>query len=44
MTPGKPPLVPPESYADWLAQHCPGGQFGQQPADQLPWFHIVTRL
>ncbi len=23
---------------------CPDGRFGQQPADQLPWFHIVTLL
>jgi hypothetical protein len=28
----------------FFAQHCPRGQFGQQPADQLPWFHIVTLL
>ena len=21
---------------------CPDRQFGQQTADQLPWFHIVT--
>jgi len=28
----------------FFAQHCPDGQFGQQPADQLPWFHIVTLL
>jgi hypothetical protein len=23
----------------FFAQHCPDGKFGQQPADQLPWFH-----
>lgn len=28
----------------FFAQHCPDGQLGQQPADQLPWFHIVTLL
>ena len=26
------------------AGRCPDGQFGQQPAAQLPWFHIVTLL
>jgi predicted nuclease of restriction endonuclease-like (RecB) superfamily len=31
-------------YMRFFAQHCPAGQFGQQPADQLPWFHIVTLL
>lgn len=31
-------------YMRFFAQHCPDGQFGQQPADQLPWFHIVTLL
>jgi len=31
-------------YMAFFAQHCPDGQFGQQPADQLPWFHIVTLL
>lgn len=29
-------------YMRFFAQNCPAGQFGQQPADQLPWFHIVT--
>jgi len=29
-------------YMRFFAQHCPDGQFGQQVADQLPWFHIVT--
>ena len=27
-----------------FAQQCPDGRIGQQPADQLPWFHIVTLL
>ncbi|QHE86852.1 PDDEXK nuclease domain-containing protein [Hydrogenophaga sp. BPS33] len=31
-------------YMRFFAEHCPDGQFGQQPADQLPWFHIVTLL
>jgi predicted nuclease of restriction endonuclease-like (RecB) superfamily len=31
-------------YMAFFAQHCPVGQFGQQPAAQLPWFHIVTLL
>ncbi len=31
-------------YMRYFAEHCPGCQFGQQPADQLPWFHIVTLL
>jgi predicted nuclease of restriction endonuclease-like (RecB) superfamily len=31
-------------YMRFFAQHCPDVQFGQQPADQLPWFHVVTRL
>lgn len=31
-------------YMRFFAQHCPDRQFGQQPADQLPWFHIVTLL
>jgi hypothetical protein len=29
-------------YMRYFAEHCPDLQFGQQPADQLPWFHIVT--
>jgi hypothetical protein len=24
------------------AQECPDGKIGQQSADRLPWFHIVT--
>jgi predicted nuclease of restriction endonuclease-like (RecB) superfamily len=31
-------------YMRYFAQHCPEGRFGQQAADQLPWFHIVTLL
>ncbi|WP_028455576.1 PDDEXK nuclease domain-containing protein [Chitinilyticum litopenaei] len=31
-------------YMRFFAERCPDGQFGQQPADQLPWFHIVTLL
>ena len=27
-----------------FAELCPALQIGQQPADQLPWFHIVTLL
>jgi len=28
----------------FFAQRCPAGLIGQQPADQLPWFHLVTLL
>jgi predicted nuclease of restriction endonuclease-like (RecB) superfamily len=39
-------------YMRFFAEHCPappsanppGPRFGQQPADQLPWFHVVTLL
>ncbi|MCE7933876.1 MAG: DUF1016 domain-containing protein [Chlorobi bacterium CHB2] len=31
-------------YMRYFAKHCPDGRFGQQPAAQLPWFHIVTLL
>lgn len=31
-------------YMAFFAQHCPNGLFGQQPAAQMPWFHIVTLL
>lgn len=31
-------------YMRYFAEHCPKGQFGQQAAAQLPWFHIVTLL
>lgn len=29
-------------YMRFFATECPDGQIGQQSADQLPWFHIVT--
>lgn len=31
-------------YMKAFAQACPAGLIGQQPAAQLPWFHIVTLL
>ena len=31
-------------YMRFFAQHCQDGKFGQQPADQLPWFHVVILL
>lgn len=31
-------------YMKVFAEVCPGIQFGQQAAAQLPWFHIVTLL
>ena len=31
-------------YMKHFAQECPDRLFGQQPADQLPWFHIVTLI
>ena len=31
-------------YMKYFAEHCPLQAFGQQPAAQLPWFHIVTLL
>jgi predicted nuclease of restriction endonuclease-like (RecB) superfamily len=31
-------------YMRYFAEHCPEAKFGQQPAAQLPWFHIVTLL
>ena len=31
-------------YMRYFAEQCPSGQIGQQPAAQLPWFHIVTIL
>ncbi len=31
-------------YMRFFAELCPVLQIGQQPADQLPWFHIVTLL
>lgn len=29
-------------YMRFFAEKCPAGLIGQQPADQLPWFHLVT--
>lgn len=31
-------------YMRFFAQQCPTARFGQRPADQMPWFHIVTLL
>ena len=31
-------------YMRFFAQMCPACLIGQQPADQLPWFHLVTLL
>lgn len=31
-------------YMRFFAQECPDGRIGQQSADQLPWFHLVTLL
>lgn len=31
-------------YMKYFAQVCPTGLIGQQPAAQLPWFHLVTLL
>jgi predicted nuclease of restriction endonuclease-like (RecB) superfamily len=31
-------------YMSVFAELCPGAAIGQQAADQLPWFHIVTLL
>ena len=31
-------------YMRFFAQECPDIKIGQQPADQLPWFHIVTLI
>lgn len=31
-------------YMRYFAEHCPIRLIGQQPADQLPWFHIVVLL
>lgn len=31
-------------YMRYFAGHCPQQAFGQQPAAQLPWFHVVTLL
>jgi len=29
-------------YMKFFAKECPDRQIGQQSADQLPWFHIIT--
>lgn len=31
-------------YMSYFAKLCPDRQIGQQTADQLPWFHLVTIL
>lgn len=31
-------------YMRFFAERCPAAQIGQQPADQLPWFHIVLLI
>ena len=31
-------------YMRFFASECPDRQIGQQSADQLPWFHIVTLI
>ncbi|OGV49711.1 MAG: hypothetical protein A2017_11100 [Lentisphaerae bacterium GWF2_44_16] len=31
-------------YMRFFAQECPDCKIGQQSADQLPWFHIVTLI
>ena len=31
-------------YMRFFAQHCPDLKIGQQSADQLPWFHIITLI
>jgi len=31
-------------YMRVFAEICPDGRIGQQPADQLPWFHVVVLL
>ncbi len=31
-------------YMRFFAEQCPEAKIGQQSADQLPWFHIVTLL
>jgi predicted nuclease of restriction endonuclease-like (RecB) superfamily len=31
-------------YMRFFAKECPDRQIGQQSADQLPWFHIVTLI
>jgi predicted nuclease of restriction endonuclease-like (RecB) superfamily len=31
-------------YMKFFAQQCPNVLIGQQPAAQLPWFHLVTLI
>ena len=31
-------------YMRFFAQECPDRRIGQQSADQLPWFHVVTLI
>ena len=31
-------------YMRFFAQECPDRQIGQQSADQLPWFHVITLI
>jgi predicted nuclease of restriction endonuclease-like (RecB) superfamily len=31
-------------YMRYFAEHCPDQAIGQQPAAQLPWFHLVVLL
>lgn len=31
-------------YMRFFAERCPTGLIGQQPADQLPWFHVVLLI
>lgn len=31
-------------YMRYFAENCPSFAIGQQPADQLPWFHIIVIL
>lgn len=31
-------------YMRYFAERCPNGLIGQQPAAQLPWFHIVALI
>jgi len=31
-------------YMRFFAQECPDRTIGQQPADQLPWFHVVILI
>jgi len=34
--------TPRQAFLALCAQHCADGQFGQQPAAQLPWFHTES--